>query len=552
MASLSEFILSRLSTIGIQHIFGIPGDYVLPFFETMVKDESPVTHIGTCNELNAAYLADGYARIKGLGVVAATYGPGAFNTVNAVAGAFSEQVPLLILVGAPKEIDLNSRKLLHHAVGTDFDASLRVFAPITVSSVRLREGDPLIEVIDSSIKTALTELRPVYLEIPFNLQTRQLTDISPWHYSPPSSDPKQLIRALDHITQALHNANNPCALAGTLIDRNQQETIAEIFLASTRIPFVTTFDAKAGYLEYLPNCIGFYQGCMSEKSVRDKVENADLLLNLGMPLTEFNTGVFSAKISPESTIALNQDSVSVFTKEFPNVYFRDLLPALVERVAEVGFQMPERSYADTFPFTYTKSLKIERKLPITINSLYQQLAHFINDNDIITGNTGGYINLTRMRLHKGNTTAGLGNWASLGSAFPAAAGMAIANPERRVICIDGDGSFQMTGQELSTLVRFKIKLLLIILNNAEYGCERAIHPGIKDPYNDIQPWNYHLLPEAFGGNKALNGYEVRTEKDLGDALKAFSRFDGPLILNVHLEQSEPAAFFKKLSQAMRH
>lgn len=288
-SSVSAFLISRIRELGVGHIFGIPGDYVLPFFDELIKDDSPVTHIGTCNELTAGYLADGYSRVKGFGVVAVTYGPGAFNAVNAVAGANDANVPMLLISGAPPTTRYRQggRMVLHHVVGGDFDASLRVFTPITAAAARIYSTEEAVATIDWLLRVALDKKRPVYLEIPVDLQNAELPVPGPLSYQPPCSDETSLAMALEEVTLAVNNSKKVGVLVGVFVDREGLQEVVEELLLKSNLPFATTFDQKAGYLEHLPNCVGFYQGAISCKAVLDATEHADLLLTLGMPQTEF-------------------------------------------------------------------------------------------------------------------------------------------------------------------------------------------------------------------------------------------------------------------------
>mmetsp|Transcript_85149 Transcript_85149/g.237661 ORF Transcript_85149/g.237661 Transcript_85149/m.237661 type:complete len:552 (+) Transcript_85149:79-1734(+) len=546
--SVAAFLIARIKELGVDHVFGIPGDYVLPFFDELIKPGSPVQHVGTTNELTAAYLADGYSRIRGLGVVAVTYGPGAFNAINAVAGANEANVPLLILSGAPKTSRHGQGKLLHHAVGCDLDATLRVFEPFTAAVARINSADEAAPRIDCLLRTALDTKRPVYLEIPYDMQKSEVLAASPLNYLPPRSDPEALSRAVEQIAEAVNGAKSVGALVGVFVDRNSLQDVAEAMLASSNLPFATTFDQKAGYLEHLPNCVGFWQGATSSEPVLDAVERSEVLLSIGMPQTEFNTGFFTGELDEARTIELGHDHVNLTGDLLPGVYLWELLPKLAERLLVRGGQPSE----DSFVFTYTKPLSVDEERPLTVDAMYQQLAHYVQEGDIVTGNTGGYINMSRMRLKRGVETAGPSNWASLGSVFPVSIGMAFASPSRRVICLDGDGSFQMTGMELSTLLRHNMDFLLIILNNTGYTAERAIHPEREDSYNDIQVWNYHLLPEALGGPAGSNGSEILTEGQLSEALNAYKPGWGPRVLNARLGKLDLAAFNLEMSAALRH
>ena len=163
MYTVSKYLIDRLRDCGVRHVFGIPGDYVLPFFDELIADGSPVEHIGTCNELNAGYAADGYARLSGFGALATTYGPGAFSTVTAVAGAYSESVPMILISGAPNTTELGQARRLHHVVGTHIDISLDIFRPITIDAVRLMDVARAPAQIDELLKLSLRTSKPVYL-----------------------------------------------------------------------------------------------------------------------------------------------------------------------------------------------------------------------------------------------------------------------------------------------------------------------------------------------------------------------------------------------------
>ena len=247
-------------------------------------------------------------------------------------------------------------------------------------------------------------------------------------------------------------------------------------------------------------------------------------------------------------IELGYDSVNLQGEAVHGVYLRQLLPLLAKKLTPRAAVVAE----DTFAFTYTSECSMPEDRALTVDFMYPQLAHFVQEGDIVTGNTGGYINLSRMRMKKGNTTAGPTNWASLGSVFPISVGMAFAAPERRIICLEGDGSFQMTGMELGTLLRHNLNFLLIILNNAGYTAERAIHPERDDSYNDIQVWNYHLLPQALGGRQGSNGVDVFTESQFTEALASYESGRGLHVVNARLDKMDIPAFFREMSDMLRH
>eukprot|EP00439_Symbiodinium_sp_Y106_P043470 s1018_g5.t1 len=358
------------------------------------------------------------------------------------------------------------------------------------------------------------------------------------NYQPPSSDEQALRKVVEQVAQAVNGARKVGVLVGVFVDREGLQQVVEDMLSTSRLPFATTFDQKAGYLEHLPNCVGFYQGGVTPQPVKDATEGADILLTLGMPRTEFNLGFLTHDFKEDRMIELGHDTANVMGEEVHGVYLRQLVPLLAHKISPRA----EEVFEDTFPFTYTKQREVPENRPLTVDFMYPQLAHFVQEGDIVTGNTGGYINMSRMRLKKGNTTVGPTNWASLGSVFPISIGMAFAAPERRIVCLDGDGSFQMTGTELCTLLRHNLNFLLIILNNAGYTAERAIHPDRDDSYNDIQVWNYHLLPHALGGRPDSNGVDAHTEAQFVDALSSYSG-KGLQVVNARLDKMDMPSFF---------
>lgn len=337
------------------------------------------------------------------------------------------------------------------------------------------------------------------------------------------------------------------------MERNQLQDVLVELVEKTGLTTVTGMDGKASYVEHLPECIGCYQGLQSEEEVVHAINTAELVLALGWESTEFNTGMFSDQLDPARSVQVLHDHVITPDGTFEDVYIRDLLPALREALPSSRGRLG-LEYPDAFVFSPSTELVINENEKITTDRLFHHLAHFLREGDIVTADTGAFVTGTRMRHPKGSLHLGNGNWGSLGQAFGGAVGLAFANddPTRRVINLEGDGSFQMTANEVSTLVRHGKNVTIIILNNQGYTAERLIEPEKFTPYNDIQVWTYHHLPSAFGGPTSMNGVEVMTEGDLARALAAVGQRSGPFIINVHLDKMDAAAFNAKMSARMQH
>lgn len=549
--TVSQHLIQRIEDCGADHVFGIPGDYVLPFFDELVSSRNPLEHVGTCNELNGGYAANGYARLSGFGVIATTYGPGAFSAVNAIAEAYSDAIPILLISGAPNTDEYSrTGRYLHHVVGTNYQASLDIFTPITAAHTRLMDAKNAPAEIDELLRVALNQSKPVYLEIPYDIQVAECAEPGAWHYHPPASNPDALADAVSRTAALLDGAKSPVILPGKFVERNHLEDTLGRLVAKTRIPFATCFDGKAAYLENMDECVGFYQGAMSGDVVQPVVENADLILTLGWVPTEFNTGMYSAELPSDRLVMADHDQVVIQGEVTPEVYLRDFLPALLRQVGEVTAPRMD-PYPNGFIFSSETPFEARHNEKITIDRMYQRLAHFFREDDVIMGDTGGYLNATRLRHPAGSTSIGNGNWGSLGFGFAATVGASFAAGDRRVICLEGDGSFQMTAQELSTLVKHAKDVLIIMLNNGGYTAERAIEPTKYDPYNDIAVWDYDRLVDAFGGPKFV-GVDVHTEDEFDQALTDHADPVGPIVLNVHLAPLDIAAFNAAMSQQMQH
>ena len=553
MHTVSTYLIARLRDCGVRHLFGIPGDYVLPFFDTLVSDVSPVEHVGTCNELNAGYAADGYARLRGFGALATTYGPGAFSAITAIAGAYAESVPMILISGAPATIELSKSRRLHHVVGTDIELSLNLFRPITAGALRLMDAARAPAEIDELLKLSLKTSQPVYLEIPYDVQVAECAPPTTWSYTLPVSDPVTLRALIEEIVALVQHAGSTVLLPGKFVERNQLQNVLLELVEKTGFPTVTGMDGKASYLEHLPECIGCYQGLQSEDAVHSAVAKAGVILALGWEQTEFNTGMYTETLDPERLVQVLHDHVVTPNGTYTGVYIWDLLPALRDALPNTRGHL-DSEFPDAFVYSPSSKFVPVANAKITTDRLFQRMAHFLREGDIVTYDTGAFVTGTRMRHPKGSLHLGNGNWGCLGQGFGGTVGLAFANddPNRRVINLEGDGSFHMTANEVSTLVGHRKNVTIIVLNNEGYTAERLIEPNKETPYNDIQVWNYHKLSSAFGGPESMNGVEVFTEGELEDALAAVGELAGPYIINVHLDKMDAASFNASMSEKMQH
>lgn len=556
--SVSNYLLRRLKEMDVHYLFGIPGDYMLPFFNELVDGDHGVRHIAVSNELIGGYAADGYAKINGFGAVAATFGPGALNATNAVAGAYADDIPLILVTGTPstKVLTTPSEKIYHHVVQKHLDATLDIFKTITVSAQRIMRVEDAATIIDDMICASFQSKKPCYLEIPLDLQTAEIdAPDSPLTPLFGSSSPERLKAAVEQAVKTIENSRTRTVIVGHLIEREKMADVTCSLIEKIGAQVVTTFQNKNGAFESSPNAAGFYMGKLSLEHTRNIVEHSELTILVGKKYNEMDSGLFSSKPDEESQIAILLDHVVVNGHRFDHVYLKDFLPALLDGL-KTAEATPSTFPADEKKFFYERAEPIEpTNAKLTVDRTMLQLAHYIREGDIMFGETGGYLSALQIGLPADALAFGNGNWISLGSGFGNLVGATFSNESnRRIIGILGDGGFHMTVQGLSTLIMYEKNAALFVLNNVGYTIERALHPEVERSYNNILNWKYHLLPEAFGGVPAItgNGYDVRTEKELAEVLSVLSEPQGVTIVNIHLDPNDLGFTHSKLRQALKH
>ena len=557
--TLSHYLLRRLKELNVGHIFGIPGDYVLPFFDQVLDADHDVEHIMPCNELNGAYAADGYAKLAGFGAMAVTFGVGSLSTVNAVAGAYADDTPIIVICGCPS-LDVVSKptqRLYHHTVGTDFDTNLKVFDYITCAALRLTDISTAPREVDATLRCAVQQKKPVYLEIPYDLQLAEVSaPARPIDLMMKQSSTKNLEDSISAARALLQKSGSRAVIAGHLLQREGMIDAGRSLVDALNAAVATTFTCKMGAFEAHDNCVGIYMGEVCEDYTKEAVHQAGLAICAGMTFNEFDTGVFSTRIGEDQDVMwIQQNYVEVNGQRFDEVYLRDFLPALVEcaRDAPEGpFELSERRR-----FAFERADRFEpTDNAITIDRLFIQFANYLEPEDMLFGDTGGFINSSQAEFPDGVIMHGCGNWGSLGAGFGMFVGACFAPSaaDTRCITIQGEGAFTMSAQDLSTLIRHRKDLALFILDNGGYGAERAIHPGKERAYNDINPWRYELLAQALGGveGEDVHSYVVNTEREVAEVFDALAAFTGVHVVRIMLDRWDSATFNLRFSELLRH
>jgi indolepyruvate decarboxylase len=511
-----EHVLGRLKTIGIEDVFGVPGDYAFSVHDAIVHDPD-VNWVGCCNELNAAYAADGYARIRGVGAVSTTYGVGELSALNGIAGAYAEHLAVFHLVGMPTIAAQTSRALVHHTFGDgEFDFFRTMAEPVVCASAILTPQSVAYET-ERLIAEALYHRRPVYMAFPSDVANQSVVS-SAWPIAPPLSDPATLQSATEAILAALADAQTACILPGLVAVRAGLGTQLQSFVDASGLPFATMFGDKSVLDEQQPNYIGMYAGRLMDDTVCKFVESCDCVMVVGTMMTDFNSGAFTARLDPQHTIDICHHRTTVDSQVYPNVEMADILSELTRRVTRRTEKAPIEP-------TSLGPIVGGGDDPITAEALYPRWAHFLQPDDILFGETGtSSMGLAFASMPTGVTFQNQTLWGSIGWATPAAFGAAVTAPGRRLILITGDGSHQLTAQEIGQLGRRGLTPIVFVVNNSGYLIERLLCQEPNIAYNDIASWRYTELPHALGCDDWFTA-RVATCGELDQALQQAAQGD---------------------------
>jgi indolepyruvate decarboxylase len=542
MTTVIQHVLSRLRSIGITDIFGVPGDFSFPVNDAICEDPE-MRWIGCCNELNAAYAADGYARIRGLGAICTTYGVGELSALNGIAGAYAEHLPLFHLVGAPKMAAQTARALIHHTLGNgEYDLFHRMAQPVVCASAVMSPQNVALET-ERLISEALYHRRPVYMSFPADYATQSV--VSEAQPVPlPRSDPDFLLAATDAIVAALAKARTACFLPGILLARTQLQSAMQAVIDASGLPFATMIMGKSVLDEQHPNYIGMYDGALMNEDVRNFVESCDLVLEVGTQLTDFNSGAFTAKLDPAKTVTISHHRTKIGGKTYSSVEMGDILAALAQR-------LPKHNDWKKFQVSSLGDPVGHGTDPITAAALYPRWANFLRPDDILVAETGTVsMGLGFAKMPPGASFHNQTLWGSIGWATPAAFGAAVADPERRVVLVTGDGAHQLTAQEVSQFGRLGLRPIIFVLNNSGYLIERLLCKKPAIAYNDIAPWRYAELPHALGCDGWFTA-RVTSCGELDQALAVAAETDTGAYIEVVTDAYAASPLALKLGESLR-
>lgn len=573
--TVSSFLVQQLYDLGVRHVFGVPGDYVLGFYQYL-NESKKLMIINTSDEQGAGFAADAYARINGLGVVCITYCVGGLKVANATAQAFAEKSPLVIISGSPGITERIKNPLLHHKI-RDFDTQLEIFKHITVDSAVISDPPSAVKVINRVLLSAMRYKRPVYLELPRDKVLeplpldgqedeghtggRQITD-NKFIFKNASleSDIDSLKEAINEAKEMIKFSRKPVIVAGVEIHRFGLQRAILTLIEKTGIPVVSTVLSKSVVSENNPLYMGVYEGAMGHEWLRRYVESSDCLVLLGAPMTDIDFSITPTPIDQSKAIYATSERLSIKHHNFDNVYLNDFLSGLIEvtdyltsarrilgasEIEKIRLKHQPKIKQESNRQGLARPAHDKRRKKITVRYLFERLNLSVNNSTVVIADTGdslfGSLDLT---IHDQTEFLCPAYYLSMGFAVPAAIGAQLANSRLRPLVIVGDGAFQMTGMEVSTIARFGLNPIVVILNNKGYGTERPIIDG---PFNDLLSWDYSMIPQVIGYGK---GFVIESEEELDRAMFESEKIhDRELcLLDVRLDKRDGSAALKRITE----
>ena len=506
-----KYLLTRIKELGISDVFGVPGDFNLHFLDD-IEDDQELTWRGATNELNGAYAADGYARIKGAALFVSTCGVGELSAHNAFAGSFAEQVPVIHLVGVPATTSYKAGRILHHQLGPDHKPNLfpDLWKACTVAQVNVNQKTTAEE-LDAALETCMRRNQPIYISLPQDLVNMPMDagrlTTTPLNTSQPENWDALEAIVIDHLIGLVKGSEAPIILCDAGANRdNVQAEVDELLRALPHVPYFVSAMGKSSVNEHYPNYAGVFAGNLSLESVNAAFRSADLVIFIGHLAADLNTGLFSLDTTHQKVVELHAAYTLVRGGKFEQVGMKKLLPKLIAAIR-----------SQDKPITSTVKIPTDLGLPfvpppsptetLSYAFFWKRIEDYLREGDILCAEPGtcGF-GVLDLKLPRNATIVVQYLWASIGFGTAALVGASVANSHSspaesrgRVVAFCGDGSFQMTAQEISSLIRHKLDATIFLINNRGYCVEKYLH-GAKKTYNLINDaWRYGDTLRYFGG-----------------------------------------------------
>lgn len=507
---VADYLVQELNKLGIKDFFGLPGDYNFNILYAI--DNNPNTNwVGCTNELNAGYASDGYARVNGYGALVTTYGVGELSAVNAIAGSFAENIPVIHIVGVPNTKFIRNNALIHHNFQhPDYHAFERIFSNVCETTAFLSEENAKDE-IDRILSVFINTKRPVYVAIPIDICKLEIENKP--KISMAQSDEESLNEAVKDALKLIRTAKYPLILGDVLIKRFRAKEEFNKLLANSLYPVSNLLMGKGIIEAENPKYLGTFLSEYENINAYNALHESDCVISVGVVNSDLNTYRSGLPFKPADFIEIQGEYTIVKNKRYDNVLMKDVLNKLAEGIETRDIALPEKK-----PSFQKVTDEDAKDIELSVKYVFPRLQEFLKPNDIIFVETGiiphGFAP-TRLQKNTDVNTQTL--WGSIGWATASALGGQMAAKDRRTILITGEGSHQLTASEVSTMMRNGLKPIIIVINNSGYTIERVLSDDPMDFFNDIAKWDYSKLPEVFEGEAWVA--QAKTNLEFDKALK---------------------------------
>jgi TPP-dependent 2-oxoacid decarboxylase len=546
--TVGSYLATRLVQLGVSHLFGLPGDYNLTLLDELLAVEG-IDWSGSTNELNAAYTADGYARAgRRLGALVTAHGVGELSALNGIAGSYAEDVPVVHIVGMPSRAAIERRAPLHHTLlDGDFLRFARMSREVTAAQAVL---DPRTapQEIDRVLQVALNTSKPVYLGVPVDVANAPVLG-QPLQIPLRCmvSEPAAVEAFRTALERRLAGEKGITMLAGPRIHRRGLETMVAELAELSGVRVASQPGSKALLDEDHPASLGKYSGAATRSDeARQAIDNASLLVLAGTVESDFTTGSFTHRYDSGLAVELTVDHARVGRAVYPGVRLEDSLQILYQLVSKSQF-------ADASPIAPAAPASVHGgnlDEPLNHERFWARVQDWLPASTTVAAEIGTALyGVLDLRLPPESDLLGQPVWSSIGFTLPAVLGAALARPDRRPVLFIGDGSAQLTVQELGTFYARGIRPAVFVLNNDGYTVERLLQSPNAD-YQDIVQWNWTELPAALGGTDVRTA-KVRTVRELRDALQGASDPDHAWLIEVVLPRMDVPRLLVELAKGKR-
>ena len=541
---LGEFLVAYLRRLGVKRMFGIPGDLVLRLF-SQLGDRGRWKIVTFSHEPAVGFAADGYARATGsLGVACVTYGAGGHNMVNPVAGSYAEHVPVLVISGGPGDEERKFGTLIHHQARA-IESQLKIYREVTAAAQVIHDPRTAAEEIDRVVRTMWREQRPGYLEIHRDMVDRTIEvpraiaeERSPLELG--RSNTEKVREAAREAAARLDRAQRPVVLVGieTFRFKAQREVLA--LCERLGAPVLVTMLSKGAVPMDHPLYMGVYMGAHSPLAIRRRVEDADLVLDLGSMVTDIES--VKQPLEGERSIRAVDRRVDVSFHSYNDVGLRDFVRALLDAKPRAhreqvtyhdNLPAPPRWLAElpargagrrTKPAPAAKQPGTRRGGTVRVAEMLLVLNHFLaGRHDFVVVAEAGDMLFAGIDVRVAGKASyfAQGFYASMGFGVPGSLGIELGLGKRPIL-LCGDGAFQMTGPEIAHARQLGLRPIVLLINNGGWGIFRPVVK--RQSILEIPPWPYAELARAWGGQgeQVTSGPELLAALGRAEQAKTFA------------------------------